>query len=203
MSDLSDLDEINLDPDRSPRSCAHLRKGDVPPFVKPEWTAPDIAKLRRMWINGLKDDEIALRMPGRTARAIQQKRYDIGLYPTALKNKGADWSENDDAILAYMYVERRKSLYEIAGELKRTFKGVENRRHYLGLSRNRSKARPLCRRCSMRPIAYGSSYCRSCYDENRAECEPVSSDRLFSMVSKEEILPDGTRRRLYGDLRGL
>src|SRR5258707_14253244 len=172
-------------------------------FGQPEWNTADIAALRRMWMNGLKDDEIALRMPGRTPRAIMQKRYDAGFYPGAMKNKGAEWSEDEDAILAELYLKQRESLYFIAEQLKRTFKSVENRRHYLGLHRSRKGNQPLCRNCYMRTMRAGSCYCRRCYDENRAACEPLSESQLFSMISPEEILPDGTRRRLYGDLRGL
>jgi hypothetical protein len=167
-------------------------KGDL-------WTRANVAELRRLYMNGLKDDEIALRI-GRTTRAVQQKRYDAGLYPSGAKTS---WSEDEDAVLSEMYLEQRLSLYAIAGKLKRSWKAIENRRHYLGLHRRKQNTQPVCKNCYVRPIRVGSCYCRVCYDENRAACEPISSSELYSMVSPEEILPDGTRRRLYGDLRGL
>jgi hypothetical protein len=43
------------------------------------WTTPEIAKLKRLWDVGMSPAHIALRLPGRTAIAIQGKLQRLGL----------------------------------------------------------------------------------------------------------------------------
>jgi len=99
-----------------------------PPSAGPEWTPHEVRELRRLFMRGLTDGEIAERL-GRTApNAIASRRFILGL--VRLDEK--PWTAEDNDTLRRMW-DTTATVREIASALGRSPGAVTQRRRRLGL----------------------------------------------------------------------
>ncbi len=99
-------------------------------------------------------------------------------------------------------VERGDTDVEIARALGRSVGSIAGRRYARGLFRIRRYAKRHCRDCGAKCSRSDATRCLSCHHKAQ-RADILKNSSFFSMVSAEEILEGGVRRRLYGDLRGL
>jgi hypothetical protein len=112
------------------------------------------------------------------------------------------WFWHEDRALDDMF-ERGCTDDEMAKALGRTPGSIAERRYSRGLLRIRRYANRRCQDCGAKCSRVDSIRCLSCHHKAQAAGAIENASQYFAMRSEEEILPDGTRRRLYGDLRGL
>ena len=132
---------------------------------------------------------------------------DLGLSLSPLPRKGGSrvwrtWQWHENRKLDDMF-ERGCTDMEMAQALGRTLSSIMNQRYQRGLLRQRHHAKRHCRNCGKPCSRNDSTRCRSCHHEAQRTGAVESGSQYFSMRSEQEILPDGTRRTLYGDLRGI
>jgi hypothetical protein len=101
---------------------------------------------------------------------------------SSLSRQSRKWTTREDNIVRALFGQKCSDQV-IAAAVQRNSGAVANRRWTLKLKR------PSPIRVKEKAVSDGVA------DSLHGE--------FFAMRSKEEILPDGTRRRLYGDLRGL
>ena len=94
----------------------------------PEWTPAELRELRRLFVKGLADEEIAQRL-GRTApNAIASRRFILGL----VRFDEKPWTAEDNETLRRMW-ETTATVREIASALGRSPGAVTQRRRRQGL----------------------------------------------------------------------
>ncbi|KAM0701232.1 hypothetical protein Q7P35_011593 [Cladosporium inversicolor] len=123
----------DISPSHIERRLRVLRLGKPAVRSREKWTPAEDALLIQMKQDGLRVEEIAAQLPGRTVSAVQgrwtnhimQRAPDSRqVKPLPLKRSGTEWSDAELQRVIDLRVKERKSLIDIARDLGRSISSV-------------------------------------------------------------------------------